>query len=93
MLDPRSEGSFSFDQFKKFITNGLNLAFVDSKNIVDLYSSYQSSTHSKGCKVGQEGFVEMLLPYDGSFSARLLHVKTVAQLNDQSVSCLKEVFS
>lgn len=35
----------------------------------------------------------MLLPYDGSFSARLLHCKSVPQISEQSLTCLKEVFS
>lgn len=60
---------------------------------MELYSNYQSGFPSGSSKTMPQGFTQMLLPYDGSFAARLLHKKQAPELSKQSLSCLKELFS
>ena len=71
MLDKRGNGMFSYEDFRQFVFD-LGLTFVETRNIVDIYSSFQSKS-GDNIALNYSSFIEMLKPNDSGFAARLIN--------------------
>lgn len=68
MIDRRSRGKFTFEEFRYFLGE-VGVFHNDTRSLIDLYSSFDSN---QNCLLGEKELLEMLMPKDQAFGAKLV---------------------